>query len=95
MAFDGDQLLGCCVGNIEPYYTGDYFYLKEMFVSVRSQRMGVGLQLFEAIKTKLESIGISQVILFTSNEGFAFDFWQKVGFQEMEGMRMMHFGQSE
>jgi aminoglycoside 6'-N-acetyltransferase I len=93
MAFEDDQLLGCCVGNIEPYYTGDYFYLKEMFVSVQSQNKGVGVQLFEAIKTKLEAVGIGQVILFTSNEGFPFDFWKKVGFQEMKGMLMMHFGQ--
>jgi N-acetylglutamate synthase-like GNAT family acetyltransferase len=91
MAFEGDKLLGACVGNIEPYFTGDYFYLKEMFVSVKSQRKGVGAALFEAIKTQLKTIGIRQIILFTSNEGYPFDFWQKVQFQEMEGMRMMHF----
>ena len=38
MAIQKNILLGYCVGNIEPYYTGDYFYLKEMFVSVQSQR---------------------------------------------------------
>ena len=92
MAFENDQLLGCCVGNIEPYYTGDYFYLKEMFVSVPSQRKGVGTGLMASIRTHLKTIGIEMIILFTSNEGFPFTFWQKQGFGEMEGMRMMHFG---
>ncbi|MGB3692240.1 MAG: GNAT family N-acetyltransferase [Spirulinaceae cyanobacterium] len=95
MAMQEDKLLGCCVGNIEPYYIGDYFYLKEMFVSVQSQRMGVGSKLMASLKGYLETIGIETIILFTSKEAFPFDFYQKTGFKEMKGMRMMYFGQTE
>ncbi len=95
MAFYENELLGCCVGNIEPYFTGDYFYLKEMFVLPNNQRKGVGTQLMNAINKHLQSINIEMIILFTSNEGFPFEFWKKRGFGEMGGMRMMHFGTEE
>jgi len=89
MLFEGDELQGACVGNIEPYYTGDYFYLKEMFVSPKVQRKGTGRMLFERIKSDLVNLKIEMVVLFTSNESYPFDFWKKEGFEEMNGMRMM------
>lgn len=91
----GDELLGCCVGNIEPYYSGDYFYLKEMFVYHKFQKQGVGAQLLETIKSYLDTIDIQTIILFTSKDFFPFDFYLKSGFGEMEGMRMLHFGPTE
>ncbi len=95
MAMEDNILLGCCIGNIEPYYTGDYFYLKEMFVSVQSQRKGVGSGLMASLKEDLETMDIKTIILFTSQEGFPFDFYQKVDFKLMKGMCMMHFGPTE
>lgn len=92
MAFEGAHLLGATVGNIEPYFSGDYFYLKEMFISPKAQRKGVGSRLFEAVKSHLDAEGIGMMVLFTANQGFPFDFWQKTGFREMEGMRMMAYG---
>ena len=89
------QLLGCCVGNIEPYFTGDYFYLKEMFVPLAAQRQGIGARLMENLKAHLDSIGIGTIILFTGKDVFPFNFYLKKGFQEMENMRMMHFGATE
>ena len=95
VAMEGDDLLGCCVGNVEPYFTGDYFYLKEMFVPVANQHKGVGSRLMAAINEHLKSTGIQMVILFTSNAGFPFKFWQKQGFAEMEDMRMMYLENGE
>ncbi|MEO6305353.1 MAG: GNAT family N-acetyltransferase [Bacteroidia bacterium] len=95
MAFNGNELLGCCIGNIEPYFSGDYFYLKEMFVSFGSQHKGVGRQLMAHLKRELDKMDISTIILFTSKEFFPFEFYEKTGFNEMDGMRMMHFGSSE
>lgn len=89
MAFDGDQLVGCCVGNIEPYFAGDYFYLKEMFVLETYQNKGVGRQLMMEIRPQLDAMEIGMIILFTANESFPFKFWKKQGFGEMGGMRMM------
>jgi GNAT superfamily N-acetyltransferase len=86
------QLVGACVGNIEPYYTGDYYYLKEMFVSPEAQHQGIGKQMMASLKIHLQTIDIQMIILFTGNELFPFEFYLKSGFSEMEGMRMMHFG---
>ena len=88
-----NKLLGCVVGNIEPYYTGDYYYLKEMFVAPKSQKKGMGKQLMATVKNHLKTIDINTIILFTGKDFFPFDFYLKSGFNEMEEMRMMHFGQ--
>ena len=94
-AWQDDKLLGCCVGNIEPYYLGDYFYLKEMFVYRQSQKKGVGRQLITTLKGHLVTIDIRTIILFTGKNFFPFDFYLKAGFNVMEDMRMMNFGQTE
>ena len=92
MAYSGTELVGCYVGNIEPYFSGDYFYLKEMFVSVTAQRQGIGAELLKTLKADLHKQGIETVILFTSSQFFPFGFYQKNGFNTMEGMCMMHYG---
>lgn len=95
MAYDGEALVGACVGNIEPYFTGDYFYLKEMFVPGAAQRSGTGSALMTQIKADLKTMDIETVVLFTSNAAFPWQFWQKQGFEEMETMRMMGLGAGE
>lgn len=94
-AYADGKLAGCCIGNIEPYYIGDYYYLKEVFVSPAFQKRGVGHRLIEAIKEELASLGIETIILFTGKGFFPYDFYLKSGFAEMEGMRMMSFGKTE
>lgn len=89
------KLVGCCIGNIEPYYTGDYYYLKEMFVSPAFQKQGIGHYLMEEIKAELSKLGIETIILFTGKGLFPYDFYLKSGFAEMEEMRMMSFGKTE
>lgn len=91
-ALSEGEIVGCVVGNIEPYFTGDYYYLKEMFVAPKAQKKGVGAQLMNAVKTHLTTINIDTIILFTGKDFFPFDFYLKSGFNEMEEMRMLHFG---
>ena len=93
-AWHGDKLLGCCIGNIEPYYSGDYFYLKEMFVYHADQKRGIGTRLMTTLKQHLQTIDIKTIILFTGKDFFPFDFYIKTGFVVMEEMRMMNFGQT-
>lgn len=91
LAYEGNDIKGACIGNIEPYYTGDYFYLKEMFVSPSCQKRGIGKKMLEAVKQYLEQLEIKQIILFTSKDYFPFNFYKKANFQTIEGMQMMHF----
>ena len=89
------QIIGCCVCNIEPYFTGDYYYLKDMFVLPTSQKLGIGSSFMTTIKQVLASINVKMIILFTGQQHFPFNFYQKIGFEEMDGMRMMILDNSE
>jgi len=86
-ARQGDIIIGCAVGNIEPYYSGDIFVLKEMFVSVNSQGLGAGSCLLTVIKEDLKKMDIKMIILSTRKP--IFDFYIKSGFREMEGVGTM------
>lgn len=87
VAISGNMIIGCGTGNIEPHYSGGIFYLRELFVSVRCQKMGVGKRLMGTIKEDLQLVGIKTIILFTAKG--IFDFYTKSGFKEMEEMGMM------
>lgn len=89
------EVVGSCVGNIEPYFTGNYYYLKDMFVKPSFQKRGVGNLLMDAIKKHLDTINVNMIILFTGNQHFPFRFYQKSGFSEMDGMRMMILNKDE
>ncbi len=91
LAYEGNNMKGACIGNIEPYYTGDYFYLKDMFVSPSVQKKGFGKKMMEVLKEHLEQLGIRQIILFTSKDYFPFNFYEKENFHTIGGMNMMHF----
>lgn len=91
LAYEGNDLKGACIGNIEPYYTGDYYYLKEMFVSPTAQKSGIGKKMMDAVKQHLEQLAIRQIVLFTSKDYFPFNFYEKEHFQTIDGMNMMHF----
>lgn len=94
-ASNNGQIIGCCVGNIEPYFTGDYYYLKDMFVLPLSQKRGIGAKLMTTLTQHLDSINVKMIILFTGQQYFPFNFYQKTGFAEMDGMRMMVLDNSD
>jgi len=80
-------IIGCAIGNIEPYYSGNIFIMKEMFVAVNSQRAGVGSSLITTMKKELKKMNVKTIMLFTRRP--LFDFYGKSGFQEMEGVGTM------
>jgi GNAT superfamily N-acetyltransferase len=88
-AFVDQQIAGCIFGNIEQYYTGAYFNLKEMFVTTALQRQGIGQQLFEYLWAHLRQRQITSVLLFTSKDLFPYTFYTRHGFHEVHGMRML------
>jgi aminoglycoside 6'-N-acetyltransferase I len=83
------HIAGGLVGNIEHFYKGPYFNLKEMFVRTTLQRQGIGQQLFTALDLQLEERQIAAITLFTSQDFFPSTFYQKHGFHEVPGLRMM------
>jgi aminoglycoside 6'-N-acetyltransferase I len=87
LALSGSQIIGCCIGNSEPYYTGKIFYLRDLFITVKFQQAGVGRRLIAAMKHDAGISGINTVVLFTNKQ--TSDFYIKSGFKKMEGMEMM------
>ncbi len=88
-AYENEQIIGCVIGNIEKYYNGDYFYLKEMFVSGSFQRKGIGKMLLDRLKERLKELKIASIILFTSNKYFPIYFYKEKGFKTLDYMNMM------
>ena len=82
IARQNNEIVGCLVGNIEPYYSGSIFILKEVFVSVESQGLGVGRSLLAEAKQQLKSIDIKMILLSTRTS--IFDFYAKSGFTKMD-----------
>jgi aminoglycoside 6'-N-acetyltransferase I len=87
IALQDGKVVGCAIGNIEPYYSGNIFILKEVFVAVGAQRSGVGSALILAIKETLETINIKMIILSTRIP--ILDFYSKSGFKVMDGVSTM------
>lgn len=87
IAKQNDKIIGCVIGNVEPYYSGNIFILKEVFVSVSSQETGVGSSLLTIMKNDLKKIDIKMVMLGTRRS--IFQFYTKSGFKEMEDVGLM------
>ena len=83
----GNEIVGCGVGNIEPYYQGNIFYLKELFVAAQYQKAGIGRRLVSAVKHDVALAGAKTIILLTSDA--IFNFYSKCGFGDMEERRIM------
>ena len=87
VAISANRIIGCGAGNVEPHYSGEIFYLRELFVSIESQKAGVGKRLMAALKADLQLMGIKTIILFTGKT--IFDFYTRSGFKKMDEIVMM------
>jgi len=87
IAWQDNTILGGIIGNVEPYYSGNIFILKEVFVAVNAQGTGIGGRLLSAMKRDLDKLNIKMIILSTRKP--IFDFYIKSGFKEMEGVGTM------
>ncbi|MBN2434215.1 MAG: GNAT family N-acetyltransferase [Spirochaetes bacterium] len=90
--WDNGKLIAAIIGNSERYFSGDYYNLKEMFVSPEYQRAGVGKKLLKYVKKRLAENKIDSIILFTSNEFYTVGFYKKNGFIVLGNMRMLRCG---
>lgn len=81
-----DRVLGFALGNLEPFHSGNLFYLREMCISVGRQSEGLGKQLYHAVEGELSTRGVERVYLTTSRRIPASSFYQNVGFKYVEEM---------
>lgn len=88
--FDQDQLKGAVLGNIEQWYEGYMYNLKEMFVNQEDKRSGIGSYLIVGLQKISKELGVNSISLFTSRSNLTENFYIKNGFIAEEDMIMMH-----
>ncbi len=81
------NLIGFAFGNVEPFYFGDLFYLREMCVDPAMQNSGNGQLLMSSLQEMLQQQGVKGIYLTTEQQITAAQFYQKQGFQPSESMR--------
>jgi aminoglycoside 6'-N-acetyltransferase I len=83
------EILAALFGNIERWYAGNHYQLKEMFVDPACQRSGLGGSMLARLQRDLRKKDVKQVYLFTSCGDWVPRFYLKHGFKKVGDMQMM------
>ena len=75
---------------IKPWIEGLEYYIDEFCVSYASQGKGYGSQFLDLVDADIKKKGLNAIILNTSKNVPAYDFYLKNGFQVDEGLRIMY-----
>lgn len=78
------------IGMIKPWIEGLEYYIDEFCVSYASQGKGYGSQFLDLVDADIKKKGLNAIILNTSKNVPAYDFYLKNGFQVDEGLRIMY-----
>ncbi|MGL4774021.1 MAG: GNAT family N-acetyltransferase [Clostridium sp.] len=84
-----EEIVGVVFGNLEQYYNGMHYNLREIFIKPSLQGEGIGSELINELENSLKNENLSAIILFTSNEYGITSFYEKREFKTLEGMNMM------
>jgi ribosomal protein S18 acetylase RimI-like enzyme len=83
-----DQIIqGFVLGNSEPFYFGEMFYLREMCVDTNLQGTGIGTKILSSLYTDLEARKIKGFYLVTEHTIPAVQFYEKNGIVESKNMK--------
>lgn len=75
-----EHIVGFALGNIEPFYFGPMYYLREMCVSMIAQGEGVGSKMLDALERELSDLKVKQIYLATDRLIPAASFYKGKGF---------------
>lgn len=78
---EDNGLRGFALGNIEPFHTGNLFYLREMCVANVHQSQGVGSQIYKGLEGNLRLREVDEVYLATEREIPAAKFYFSIVFK--------------
>ena len=84
LAVENDEILGCIFGVHRVWWSGDEFFINEMFVKKQQQNKGIGKALLNHLIKELDNSDISNIILLTDRGIPAEEFYKKNGFKEIE-----------
>jgi len=81
-----DDVVGFSLGNIEPFFFGSMFYLREMCTEASLQNQGVGRRILCTLEKELNSSSVKSIYLTTERSIPAANFYQNNGFTYSEKM---------
>lgn len=81
--------LGFVMGYVERWDTNKHFYLKEMCVSTKLHRSGIGSQLLKKLEEMIGDEDIQKIIIHTARNSPAQSFYEAQGFYTSEKIIMM------
>ncbi len=90
VVIEGNELKAAVLGNLEQWYEGYMYNLKEMFVKHEDKGSGIGSKLMKALERSIKEIGANSINLFTSKGDLTERFYLKNGLATEEDMVMMH-----
>ncbi len=87
--YEGETLLGACLGVRSDYFDTIQYEIKEIFVAQSLQRKSIGSQMLSAIEQRLQVEGIQLITLLCSIRTAAFDFYVKNAYTQ--NFHTIHF----
>ena len=79
---EDEEVKAFVLGNAEPFLDGYWFYLREMCVSAKSQRKGVGTKLLNKLNETLSAHRVKNIYLATDRNIPAANFYTKNGYKQ-------------
>ena len=78
------------IGMIKPWIEGLEYYIDEFCVSYDSQGKGFGSQFLDLVEADIKKRGLNAIILNTSKDVPAYDFYLKNGFKTEDDLRILY-----
>jgi len=89
VAIDNESVLGAVFGNLETWFEGYMYNLKEMFIKKSEKGKGLGSILFTHLEDELKKQKVTSMSLFTSKGDLTEKFYLKNGCATEDDMIMM------
>ena len=87
--FDEDDLIGFSIGRIKHWCEGPEYYIEELGIRKDHQRKGYGREFFSLMENQLKKRGLHSIYLTTERQQPAYEFYRKIGFEELPALRLL------
>ncbi len=84
------EVVGFCMGNIEPFMEKKLYLLREMCISGKYQGKGIGTTLLQNLERKLSSEGVSGINLLTKPDTITEKFYLNNGYNVSASYRFYY-----
>ena len=89
MAFHNNVLCGMILGGVEQFYNGVMFNIKEFCVKNGMRGQGIGTKIFKEFETRIKTLGVTEIVLFSSKGDFTEHFYHNQGLINYNGFTLM------